>query len=89
MNLQQAIDAPAFHTAHFQSSFFPRQAQPGKVCVEGRFAGKTVDELKRRGHDVEVVDDWSEGNLSAIAKDGEVIRAAANPRYMEGYAIAR
>ncbi len=48
-----------------------------------------VKDLERRGHKVEVADDWSEGNLSAIAKDGDVIRAAANPRFMEGYAIAR
>ncbi len=28
MNLQQAIDAPAFHTEHFPQSFFPRRARP-------------------------------------------------------------
>jgi gamma-glutamyltranspeptidase/glutathione hydrolase len=89
MNLQQAIDAPAFHTSHFESSFWPRGAEPGKVQVEGRFGEATVKELKRRGHAVEVVEDWSEGNLSAISRDGEVLKAGANPRYMEGYAVAR
>ena len=89
MNLQQAIDAPAFHTADFESSFWPREAEPGKLIVEGRFGETVVKDLERRGHKVEVADDWSEGNLSAITKDGDVIRAAANPRFMEGYAIAR
>ncbi len=89
MNLQQAIDAPAFHTAHFESSFWPRGAEPRKVQVEGRFGAEVIRDLERRGHEVEVVDDWSEGNLSAIARDGEVLRAGANPRYMEGYAVAR
>ena len=89
MNLQQAIDAPAFHTADFESSFWPRESEPGKLIVEGRFGESVVKDLERRGHKVEVADDWSEGNLSAIAKDGDIIRAAANPRFMEGYAIAR
>ena len=89
MNLQQAIDAPAFHTSHFQSSFWPRGAEPGQVRIEARFGDAVTADLKRRGHDVEVVDGWSEGNLSAIARDGEVLHAAANPRYMEGYAVAR
>ena len=29
MNLQEAIDAPSFHTEHFPESFFPRKANPG------------------------------------------------------------
>ena len=28
MNLQEAIDAPAFHTDHFPSSFYPRESAP-------------------------------------------------------------
>ena len=69
--------------------FWPRGAEPRKVQVEGRFGAAVIRDLERRGHAVEVVDDWSEGNLSAITRDGEMLRAGANPRYMEGYAIAR
>ena len=29
MNLQEAIDAPAWHTEHFPSSFWPRTSRPG------------------------------------------------------------
>ena len=36
MNLQQAIDAPAWHTEHFPSSFWPRTSRPGVVVVESR-----------------------------------------------------
>ena len=36
INLQQAIDAPAWHSDHFPSSFWPRQARPGVLVVEGR-----------------------------------------------------
>ena len=90
MNLQEAIDAPAFHTAHFESSFWPRDAKPGQVTIEGRFATRVMQELARRGHQLEIADDWSEGNLSAISLDEDgTLRAAANPRYQEGYAVAR
>jgi len=89
MNLQQAIDAPNFHTEHFPSSFYPRGAKPGKLVVEGRFPKESVEALKKRGHDIEVGLDWSEGRISAAAKDGEMLKAAANPRGMQGYAIGR
>ena len=36
MNLQEAIDAPAFHTGHFPSSFYPRESVPRSVSVEER-----------------------------------------------------
>jgi gamma-glutamyltranspeptidase/glutathione hydrolase len=93
MNLQEAIDAPAWHTEHMPSSFYPRQAKPGYLGLEGRFPATTVDELRRRGHDVQVGEDWSEGRLSACAvertPEGTVLKAAANPRGMQGYAIGR
>ncbi len=94
MDLQAAIDAPAFHTAHFPSSFDPRVAEPGRIYLEGRFRPEVIDDLRRRGHDVVVVDDWSLGRLSAVARrqadDGAIIlEAAANPRGMQGYAAGR
>jgi gamma-glutamyltranspeptidase / glutathione hydrolase len=91
MNLQEAIDAPMFHSEHFPSSFYPRQASPGRLAVEGRMPQATVDELARRGHDVAVGDDWSLGRLAAVGADGgpAPLKAAANPRGMQGYAVGR
>jgi gamma-glutamyltranspeptidase / glutathione hydrolase len=89
LNLQEAIDAPAWHSEHFTSSFWPRTARPGVLMVEGRVPRTTVVELKRRGHIVEVGPDWSEGRLTAAARDGRHRRAAANPRGMQGYAAGR
>jgi gamma-glutamyltranspeptidase/glutathione hydrolase len=89
MNLQEAIDAPAWHSEHVPSSFWPRTARPGVLVVEGRVPSKTVNELKRRGHLVETGSDWSEGRLTAAARDGRRRRAAANPRGMQGYAAGR
>ena len=89
MNLQEAIDAPAWHSEHFPSSFWPRTSRPGVLVVESRVPKKTVDELKRRGHIVETGPDWSEGRLTAASRDGRRRRAAANPRGMQGYAAGR
>jgi gamma-glutamyltranspeptidase/glutathione hydrolase len=87
-DLQAAIDLPMFHSNHFPSSFYPREAKPRNVEIEARFAQATLDELRRRGHDVDVTGEWSLGRLSAVARrpDG-VLRAAANPRGMQGYAV--
>ncbi len=89
INLQQAIDAPAWHSEHFPISFWPRTARPGVLVVENRVPGKTVDTLRARGHLVEIGPDWSEGRLTAASKLGRRRRAAANPRGMQGYAAGR
>jgi len=89
MNLQEAIDAPAWHSEHFPSSFWPRKARPGVMVVESRVPESTVKELRARGHQVEVGPDWSEGRLTAASKLGRRRRAAANPRGMQGYAAGR
>jgi gamma-glutamyltranspeptidase/glutathione hydrolase len=88
-NLQQAIDAPAWHSEHFPISFWPRTARPGVLVVEGRIPEATVKELRRRGHIVEVGPAWSEGRLTAASQEGIRRKAAANPRGMQGYATGR
>jgi gamma-glutamyltranspeptidase/glutathione hydrolase len=91
LGLQQAIEAPMFHSDHFPSSFFPRAASPGRMVVEGRLPTATVDDLVARGHEVAIGEDWSLGRLSAVAADGDPVplRAAANPRGGQGYAVGR
>ena len=89
MNLQEMIDAPSFHSEHFPSSFYPRAAVPGRLVLESRFADATLQDLDRRGHLVEATDPWSEGRLSAVTQHNGMIRAGANPRGMQGYAVGR
>jgi gamma-glutamyltranspeptidase/glutathione hydrolase len=89
LDLQAAIDAPSFHTNHFPSSFYPRDAHPGRIEVEGRFDAPVVDELRSRGHEVNVTGDWSLGRVSAAARENGLLKAAANPRGMQGYAAGR
>ncbi|MGB6396812.1 MAG: gamma-glutamyltransferase, partial [Bradyrhizobium sp.] len=89
LNLQEAIDAPAWHSEHFPISFWPRTARPGVLVVENRVPKGTIDNLQRRGHIVETGPDWSEGRLTAASRIGRRRRAAANPRGMQGYAAGR
>jgi gamma-glutamyltranspeptidase/glutathione hydrolase len=89
MNLQEAIDFPAFHSRHMPSSFYPRSADPLGLDVESRIAPSAIDQLRARGHDVNVAPPWSLGRVSAVARRAGVLYAAANPRGMQGYAVGR
>jgi gamma-glutamyltranspeptidase / glutathione hydrolase len=90
MNLQEAIDAPTFHSNHFPSSFYPRRAQPRGLEIEGRFGEAVVTELRRRGHEAVVRDDWSLGRMCAVGREPDgVLKAGANPRGAQGYAAGR
>ena len=89
-NLQEAIDAPLFHTGHLQASFFPRGTRPGHLLVEPALGDVTIERLRARGHRVEVSEPWSAGRLTAASRrpDG-MLKAAATPRLMQAYAIGR
>ena len=57
------------------------------------FPEATRSALAERGHQLVVGGPWSEGRLSGCAREltaeGTIIKAAANPRGMQGYAIGR
>ena len=89
MNLQEAIDAPAFHTDHFPSSFHPRGSLPRSLAAEARLAAPELAELRRRGHAVTVQPPWSLGRVSAVSRRDGMLRAGANARGMQGYAVGR
>jgi len=90
MNLQEAIDAPEFHTDHLISSFFPRGFVAKSLALESRFGARTVADLQRRGHDVTLWPAWSAGRVTAVAREPDgLLRAGANPRGMQGYAVGR
>jgi gamma-glutamyltranspeptidase/glutathione hydrolase len=90
-SLQQAIDAPSWHTTSFPSSFYPRTSEPGVVVVEDRLGPELLARLEGRGHTVRAADPWSLGRLCAVSRDpgSGVLRAGANPRGMQGYAVGR
>jgi gamma-glutamyltranspeptidase/glutathione hydrolase len=91
LNLQEAIDAPAWHTTAFPSSFYPRSWTPRELVVESRLGQSAIDQLTERGHNVVDAGDWALGRLSAVSRDpaSGILRGAANPRGMQGYAVGR
>ena len=90
LGLQECMDAPLFHSMHFQGSFFPREARPGEMMIEPAFGDAVIDDLRDRGHKVTVAEPWSVGRLTAALRtpDG-ALSAAATPRLMQAYAVGR
>jgi gamma-glutamyltranspeptidase/glutathione hydrolase len=90
LDLQQAIDAPEFHTDHLISSFYPRGFARRSLTLEERFGDDVVEDLRRRGHEVEVSGPWTLGRVTAVAREPDgLLKAGANPRGMQGYAAGR
>jgi gamma-glutamyltranspeptidase/glutathione hydrolase len=91
MDLQAAVDAPLFHTLHFPNSFYPYEASPLGLVVEGRIPAATRDALTALGHEIEVADDWSSGHVTGIrfSPSTGLIEGAASPRTMTAYAVGR
>lgn len=89
-DLQAAIDAPLFHTAHYVASFYPRAFSPAEVLIEDRFPAETLEALKARGHALNVQESWAVGRLCAAGRlRSGGLRAAATPRFMQAYAVGR
>lgn len=90
-SLQEAIDAPAWHTLSLPGSFYPRDMEPGVLVVEDRLDEDVRAALRAYGHEVRVTDGWSLGRLCAVTRDPAtgVLAAGANPRGMQGYACGR
>jgi gamma-glutamyltranspeptidase / glutathione hydrolase len=89
LDLQAAIDAPLFTSRHWPSSFYPRTCEPGRLIVEERFGETAIAALRRRGHQITVEGPWALGRVCAVGRDGGKLSAAATPRLMQAYAIAR
>lgn len=90
LGLQEAIDLPLFHTVHFPSSFYPRQALPGVSVIEESAGEAVIADLKAWGHDLQVAPAWSAGRLTAAERRADgLLSAAATPRLMQAYAVGR
>lgn len=89
MNIQEALDAPTLHSVHFPSSFYPRNAYPGRVEAENRIPKEVIAALERRGHEVGLLDGWANGKAMGIRydKDRGIILGGVSPRRLIGYAL--
>jgi len=88
--LQEAIEAPSWHSNAMPSSFHPRETRPGELVVESRHGAAIIEGLRQRGHRVIEAGDWALGRLSAVSRDPRtgLLQAAADPR-AQGYAAGR
>ena len=79
-SIQAAIEAPRFRTG-----------DGTELLVEGRVDAEVLDELRQRGHEVRVLDDWTPmvGGGQGILIDPEsgAFSAGADPR-RDGYGLA-
>ncbi|WP_133847915.1 gamma-glutamyltransferase family protein [Labedaea rhizosphaerae] len=89
LDLQASIDSPAWHSGAFPSSFYPRDHYPGQLVAESRLGAQTLATLREWGHDVVDSGPWALGRMSAVSQGDGWLRAAANPRGMQGYAVGR
>ena len=89
MSIQEALDAPSVHSAHFPSSFYPREAYPGRMVAEARVPRAVIEELERRGHEVVVAGGWVHGKVMGIRYDKArgVIMGGASPKGTIAYAL--
>jgi gamma-glutamyltranspeptidase/glutathione hydrolase len=82
MDVQEAIEAPRFSTAHFPSTFYPHNARPGVLRIEDRIDEEVRAELSSRGHLVEARPPWCEGHVLGIRFDAakRLLQGGADPR---------
>jgi gamma-glutamyltranspeptidase/glutathione hydrolase len=85
---QAAVEASTFHTDHVPTSFAPRRARPGTVVLERDADPGALDELRRRGHDIDLVDAFTLGKVCATGYARGLVLAAASPRGGQAYAAA-
>lgn len=92
MDAQQAIEAPRVASWSFPDSGWPHGYTAAAMSAEGRIDPATIGELERRGHRVEVWDDWTPrmGALCAITIDRErgTLEVGADLR-RDNYAMGR
>lgn len=86
MGIQEAIEAPRMALAAAPN--FYREGAEITIRMEGRVDAAVIEDLRRRGHRVEVTGGWGGGNMQGILVDLErgTMTAGADPRNL-GYAI--
>ncbi len=91
MQVQQAIEAQRFSSANFPNSFAPHEYFPGRLCIEEDMPNGVIEEMRQRGHDVQVLPRLpaQSGAVCAVVRNPQtgLKHAGADPR-REAYALA-
>ena len=82
MDLQEAIEAPRFSSAHMPITFYPHTANPGLMRIEERIEQSVRDDLANRGHVIQLMAPYEEGFVLAVDHDPHtgLLRGGADPR---------
>jgi gamma-glutamyltranspeptidase/glutathione hydrolase len=90
MNPQEAVESPRFDTQHYVSSFDNHEFSAGLLNVESRIPAGVIEQLRLRGHKLNIQTDWGTGSSPTVItydpRSG-VISGGADPRRGR-YAIA-
>lgn len=83
LTMQEAVEAP-----RWISGRIALEDPQDVLLIEGRVPRETVEELRKRGHEVKQLDDWTEamGHSNGILFSGEVMMGGADPR-SDGLAV--
>ena len=81
MGTQAAVEAPRFQTDHLVSSFDNHATNPGSLSLDERIPAKVAEELRIRGHKVDMRSRWSSGAAPVMVRllPSGVIEAAPDP----------
>ncbi len=89
-SLREAVDRPTFNSLHMPLSFWPRAQRPNVVQMEADWDANVIAELRRRGHEVELVPAQSQGWPCAVrATSSGLLSAAASARGRNCTAVVR
>jgi gamma-glutamyltranspeptidase / glutathione hydrolase len=83
MNPQEAVEAARFDTAHFISSFADHSFSPGSLSLEKRFGDQVIEEMKKRGHKVTLIENFAPTSAPTIViydPKTKLIQAGADAR---------
>jgi len=82
MSLQEAIEAPKFSSEHFPGFFAPHDFFLNRVRIEPAVGTSVFEELRDRGHELDIAPAWSEGFMCAAERnlESDVLEAGCDPR---------
>ena len=87
---QEAVEEPRFFSYNFPNSNWMSKYEPGMLRLEGRISGEVAEDLRRKGHTIEMYPDWWEGSAlyCVLTRNPEtgVLQGGADPR-CEAYAV--
>lgn len=90
MNMQDAVDAPSFHTTHLVNSFYPHDAGDGTIFIEDGVCKETLFALQEKGHKIHLDPADSHGEVCAVCMDSDIsmLQGAASPKFeRNSYAV--